>query len=76
MDRTERGAVLATVTGSEAHLVDASGEVWTFVGDAPSIPCTIIRDEMVDGILLVHIETDVPSVDGVSRFRVLRAMVP
>lgn len=76
MDRTERGAVLVTVRSGDAELVDAAGEVWVFVGDGPTIPCTIIRDEMVDGILLVHIETDVPSVDGVTRFRVLRAMVP
>jgi hypothetical protein len=76
MDRTERGAVLVTVRGSTAELVDAAGEVWTFIGDGPTIPCTIIRDEMVDGVLSVHIETDRPSMDGVSRFRVLRAMVP
>ena len=41
-----------------------------------SVPCTIVRDEMVDGILLVLIDTDVPSTEGVSRFRVLRALVP
>jgi hypothetical protein len=80
----------------EVELVDADGEVWSFEVDAPLVApqlaagaplpapgqlrCAIVRDEMVDGILIVHIDTAVPdavaSVDGVSRFRVLRASVP
>lgn len=80
----------------EAELVDADGEVWVFAVTAPVVAsdlaagaplpqpgrlrCRIVRDEMVAGILIVHIDTEVPdgvvSVDGVSRFRVLRASVP
>ena len=80
----------------EAALVDAEGEVWSFEVRAPLVApglaataelpqpgrlrCRIVRDEMVAGILIVHIDTAVPdgvvSVDGVSRFRVLRASVP
>lgn len=80
----------------EAQLVDADGEVWTFhvppsqagvdaarLGHLPqpgALRCTVVRDEMVAGILIVHIDTARPdgvtSVDGVSRFRVLRASVP
>lgn len=95
-DRSERAEVLVSVTRLlddervEAQLVDAAGEVWTFVDQGPvfgatglgpgAIRCTVIRDEMVDGILLVHIDTADPdgveSTDGVSRFRVLRALVP
>jgi hypothetical protein len=80
----------------EAELVDADGEVWTFHVAPPAVApdlssgaplpqpgairCTIVRDEMVGGILIVHIDTGEPdgvaSVDGVSRFRVLRASVP
>lgn len=80
----------------EAELVDAEGEVWAFEVEAPVVApglaptatlpqpgrlrCRIVRDEMVAGILVVHIDTAEPdgavSVDGVSRFRVLRASVP
>lgn len=80
----------------EAELVDVDGESWTFEVAAPlvapdltndaqlphpgALRCTIVRDEMVAGILIVHIDTAHPdglvSVDGVSRFRVLRASVP
>lgn len=78
------------------ELSDADGETWDFavpaslMTDDPtvdvafprggSLPCTIVRDEIVGGILMVHIDTEQPaglrSVDGMSRFRVLRAMVP
>jgi hypothetical protein len=78
------------------ELVDADGEAWTFHVPAPvvstelgpdatfpqpgALRCAIVRDEMVAGILIVHIDTAEPdgvrSVDGVARFRVLRAMVP
>ncbi|MGK2947852.1 MAG: hypothetical protein ACSLFP_04710 [Acidimicrobiales bacterium] len=79
-----------------AELVDAAGDVWELPVPGPlvaddlhpgvglpragAVACTIVRDEMVAGILIVHIDTARPdgiaSVDGVSRFRVLRASVP
>jgi hypothetical protein len=82
--------------GVEAELVDADGERWSFEVAAPlvapdltagaqlpqpgRIRCKIVRDEMVAGVLIVHVDTEVPdglvSLDGVSRFRVLRASVP
>ena len=61
------------------ELTDAYGDAWQFEApgeDPRSLPCTIVKDEMVAGILHVLIDTEVPSVDGVRRFRVLRAMVP
>ncbi len=80
----------------EAELVDVDGEVWVFEVPAPLVAsglsggaqlpqpgrlrCRIVRDEMVAGILIVHIDSAEPdgvvSVDGVTRFRLLRASVP
>jgi hypothetical protein len=79
-ERRGTGEVLVRPSGpGRVELTDAYGDTWEFEVsgvDPRALACTIVKDEMVDGILQVLIDTEVPSVDGVRRFRVLRAMVP